>query len=167
MATDRSIIKAQQAGEFRTAATTSAIVDPIGEVAKIHTRSLTFQRIGTENAATNIAETVFGVVNRKSLVKTLKLQTIGAVANDATDYDKFYVYKRTSAGATQTLLGSWNTATAAQGATVALAAQSMTLTSTTADLTVTAGSVLTVHVGKFGAGKALTEFSITADLEEV
>ncbi len=167
MATDRSIIKAIWAGLFRTAATTTTIVDPIGEVAKFNTRSLSHQRNGTENAATNIAETVFGVVNRKSLVKSLKLQTIGAVANDATAYDKIIVYKRTSAGASQTVLGSWNTATAAQGATTALAAHSLSLTSTTADLTIAAGSVLTVHVGKFGNGQAIAEFSVTADLEEV
>ncbi len=106
------------------------------------------------------------MLNRKGYVKTIKGLTATAVANDGTDYDKIYVYKRTSAGASQTLLGSWNTATGSNGAISASVPFTFTLVDNS-DLSVDAGSVITYHVGKFGGGKALALATLTVDVEEI
>lgn len=161
--TDRSKIKDQEKGTYLTA---SGISDAAGEVEKIHCRPLTAVVHALENAATNVTERPVGVVKRLSKVKAINVVSPAAVANDATDYVKVYVYKYTSAGATQTLLGSWNTATAAQGAMTAYANHSLSLVAA-ATASVAAGSTLTFHVGKFGAGKVLGNCSVTVDLEEI
>ena len=146
----------------------SASADKVqAEVGKMHRRAFTIFRTGTENAATNVAETSFAVVPRKAQVKAIYLQSKASVSNSNTDHNKLYVYKRTSAGATAVLLGSWNTATAAQSAVTAFAANSLSLSSTSTDLAIDAGAVLTYHVGKFNAGQAMGEFSVTVDVEEV
>jgi hypothetical protein len=161
--TDRHKIKQYQRGTYRTI---SGITDPTGEVKKIHTRMLNIVRTGAENAATNVAEVSGGIVQRVSKLNALKFSSTAAVANDATNYNVLYVYKYTSAGASKTLLGSWNTATGAQGATVAFATNTITPVAAAA-ASIAAGSVITYHVGKFNAGQALANFAITLDLEEI
>jgi hypothetical protein len=159
--TDREHIKKQQAGSFDSL----GLSDRDAAVAALHTRSHHIFKSGTENAATNVAETAGFVLNRKAKVTSIKLLTATTVANDASDYDKIYVYKRTSAGASQTLLGSWNTATAAQGAITANIPAELDLVDNS-DLVVDAGSVITYHVGKFSSGKVLALATITVDTEE-
>ena len=163
MTTDRTKIKDQQKGEYLS---TAGIVDSAGEVEKLHTRSFSVAVHALENAATNVTERPVGIIKRLSKIKAISIVPPAAVANDATDYVKVYVYKYTSAGATQTLLGSWNSATAAQGAMTAYAKHSLSLV-TAAVASVSADSTITFHVGKFGAGKVLGNCSVTGDHEEI
>ena len=161
--TDRAKIKDQQKGVYLTAA---GISDASGEVESMHTKTFSTTVHALENAATNVTERPVGIIKRLSKVKAISIVPPAAVANDATDYIKVYVYKYTSAGATQTLLGSWNSATAAQGAMTAYAKHSLSLV-TAAVKSVSADSTITFHVGKFGAGKVLGNCSVTVDHEEI
>lgn len=165
--TDRTIVKKVRTGIYRTAASDTNISDPYTVAANDDARPYVISRNGSENAATNVAEEVGCTILRKAKVRAIKLSSATAVANDATNYLKIYVYKYNSSGGSQTSLGSWNTATAAQGATTAKASHSLSLTSTVADLTVDANSTISFHVGKFGSGQALANFSLTIDAEEV
>jgi hypothetical protein len=164
--TDRSIIKAFFKGLFRTAATSTAIVDSIGAAVDMDSRPYVMSRQGTENAATNVAETSGCVIERASKLRSIKLSSATAVTNSNNDHVVVYAYKYTSAGASKTLLGSWNTATAAQSATTAFAAHSLSLVGGTASV-LPAGSTISYHVGKFNAGQALANLALTVDVEEV
>lgn len=160
MPSDRQILKNQQAGALAS----SGAVDPNGEIVSYHTRANHIFKSGTENAATNVAETAGFRVRNKSTVKNIHLTTGTNVSNDATNYLRVYVYKRSSTGGSQTLLGSWNTATAAQGAITQWTPASFSLVNNT-DLDVDAGSCITYHVGKFGSGQTLALATITVELE--
>jgi ABC-type hemin transport system substrate-binding protein len=164
--TDRSIVKAFFAGLLRTASTSTQIVDPVGAASVMSTRTQHMSRVGSENAATNVAETAGCVVNRASVLKSIKLTSATAVTNSNTDHLVVYAYKYTSAGGSKTLLGSWNTATAAQSATTAFAAHSLSLVGGTAN-NIAAGSTISYHVGKFNQGQALANLALAVDLEEV
>lgn len=161
--TDREILKLQQAGALKTAGTTNAD----GAVAKAHSRTLGVEKFGTENAATGVSETVGRVVNNKSRLQGLKILTQTNIANDNSDNVKFTFSKRTSAGATQTTLGTWNTATSQQGAITKNVPASVTVVAN-ADAVIDAGSVLTYTITKGGSGQLVdnpTEFEF--ELEEV
>lgn len=166
MATDRSIIKDVLAGIFRTASTTTAIVDPKGAVADQNKRCYQAHRKGSENADTNIAETPFAVVKRASKVRSISAQVLSTVAGNATNYLVISVWQRTNSGATAALIGSWNTHTSAQSGLTAFANHQLSLG--TSNLAVAAGAVLTFSVGKVASGQtAIAEIALTADLEEV
>lgn len=161
--TDREILKFQQKGALATA---PGITNAADAVNSAHTRAYVITKYGTENAATNVSETPGFVVNRKARVKTAKFLTNTTIANVATDYDVIYLYKRTSAGASQTLLGSWNTSAAAVGGAItAHVPASLTLVDNT-DLDIDAGAIVTYLIGKFGAGKLVADATITVDCEE-
>lgn len=163
--TDRDLRKQQEAGQLGTM---TGVSDALAEVSKIHRRPLNFARTGSETGASNVAESPGGVVKRLSYLKAASLVAKSSVTNNATNYAKVYIYKYNSTAGSKTLLASWNTATAAQSALTAFRNHSLTLTSTTADLSVAADSVITYHVGKFGAGGAtLNTFSVTLDFEEI
>lgn len=164
--TDRKKIKDQQEGEYKTTAGISSAHDA---VVSMHSRYLNMSRTGSENAATNVAEVPGGIVHRLSRLRGAYLSADAAVANDSTDYDTVYLYKFASTGGALgagTLLASWNTHTSAQGAITANAKHSMSLVSAAA-ASIAADSVITYKVGKTAAGKVLTNFSITLDLEEI
>ena len=161
--TDRDKIKKQQEGDY---VTTAGISDAAGEVVKMHSRPYVIARTGSENAATNVAETPGCTIFRKSRIRDIRISSQDAVANDASHYDKVYVYKYTSAGGSKTLIGSWNTATAAQGAITAFASHSLDLVASEVD-EVDANSTITYHVGKTGNGQALNEFALSIDAEEI
>ncbi len=162
MATDREYLKQQQAGMLNT----TGAVNARPEVNSAHSRTFHIQKVGTENAATNVAETVALVVARKAQLSSAKYLTGTNVANDATDYSVVTLYKRTSAGASQTTVATYNTATAAQGAIVLQVPASFSAV-TNADATIAAGSILTYAVKKYGAGKLVDVGVIAVDLEEV
>lgn len=165
--TDRTIVKKVLAGIFRTAKTDTAISDPYTVASQQDRRPYVISHQGTENAATNVAEQSGCTIMRKTRIKAIRLSSGTAVANDASHYLKVYVYKYTSAGGSKTLIGSWNSATAAQGATTAFASHALSLTSTDADLNVDALSTISYHIGKTGNGQALASFGLTIDGEEV
>lgn len=156
--TDRELLKQQQAGALGT----TAASDPIAEVGSAHTKSINFLKLGTENAATNVAELFVGVVNRKSRVKTVKYVTATNTAADTTDYVVVKVFKGTSA----TLLASWNSHSSAQGAIVEKTASSFSVVSN-ADAIIAAGTPISYEVKKYGSGKVLDVGGFTVDLEEV
>lgn len=163
--TDRKKIKDQQKGYFVTAAGILAASD---EVNKIHTRTHAHFLLSGGSTTTNVAEKAFGFVKRRSQFKAGSWAPTGALTANATNYGILRVFKRTSAGASKTLVASWNTATGAQGTTVALADNALAATSTPADLTVAAGSVLTYEIEKFGAGGlTIGEMALAVDLEEI
>lgn len=163
MATDRAIVKERQAGQAEAYGLAAQATKNV--VADMHRRVLQVTKSGTENAATAVSETAAGVVPRKSRVVSIKWLG-GTVANDATDYVKITAYKRTSAGASQTALGSWNSATAAQGAITAQAPASLSLVSNS-DIEIDAGSSLTYAITKAGAGKDVGVGLLAFDLEEI
>jgi hypothetical protein len=164
--TDRSIVKKFFAGLLRTASTTTAIVDPLGAVADGHSRVYNMSRQGTENAATNVAEIAGCTIKRASQLKSISFSSATAVTNSNNDHVVVYAYKYTAAGGSKTLLGSWNTATAAQSATAAFGSNTLSLVGGSAS-TIAAGSTISYHVGKFGSGQALANLAVSVDVEEV
>lgn len=163
MATDREIWKDRQNGQAQAF---GLAADPrTGVVADVNRRTICAAKFGTENAATNVAEVACGVVNRKARCVSIKYTSVTAIANDATDYVHIKAYKRTSAGASLTLLGSWNSATGAQGATTASVPASLSLVDNS-DLDIAAGSPISYIITKFGAGKLVDVGSFTFDVEE-
>lgn len=157
--TDRQYLKAQQAGTLATSGATNAV----GEVSNAHSRTVNILKIGTENAATNVAEYFAAYVNRKSNVRSVNFMTATNVANDSTDYSVISVYQ----GASATLVASWNTHTSAQGKITQKVVAPLVLSSTAANLAVAAGTSLSYDVKKYGAGKAVDVGVIAIDLEEV
>ena len=162
MATDREFLKQQQAGMLNTTGAANARV----EVNSSHTRCHHIQKTGTENAATNVAETVALVVNRKANLSTLKFLTGTNVANDSSNYVFITVSKRTSAGASQTTIAYWNTHTSADNQITANVPASFNVVPNT-DATIAAGSIITYTIGKFGSGQAVAFGVMAVDLEEV
>lgn len=162
--TDRELLKLQQTGALGG---NSSVSNAVGAVAKAHTRTKSLLKYGTENAATAVAESVAGVVNNKSRLQSLKILTKTTIANNNTDHVLFTFSKRTSAGASQTTLGTWNTATAAQGAITANVPASVTVVANS-DAVIDAGSIVTYTIAKAGAGQLVDNPTVFAlELEEV
>ncbi len=113
--TDRARIKNQQEGVFLAAA---GMTDAHAATRALHSRGLQgAQKTGTENAATNVAQTpALGYQFRKVKVRGIGITTVSNIATNNTNYDVFKFYK-TVAG-TSTLIGSWNTHGGAQGSIV-------------------------------------------------
>lgn len=166
MATDREYLKRLQTGQFTSENLAS---NAVGEIVELHKRTRSFVKIGSENAATNVAETPLGRVYRKSKLHAASLTTATTnIAGNNSDYLVLTVYKRTSAGASQTALVSWNTHLGATGSLTLSVPATGTLTSTVADRDIAAGSVLSYALVKAGNGKALDPGSaIDLDLEEI
>ncbi len=161
--TDRAIIKERQVGQAQAYGLASSATDGI---AAVHTRSRDCLKVGTENAATAVAETVMFTVNRKSQFKTAKLLTNSGITANATHYLHLTVQKRT-AGAASVLIASWNTHTSAQGAITALVPASLSVVANSDSTTLAAGDILTYTVVKESLGRLLDQPSvITVDLEE-
>jgi hypothetical protein len=165
MTTDREYLKQAQSGHI---ASTGAAA-PITEVGYAHTRARDFMKTGSENAATNVAESAMFVVNRKSKLVAADLHVPSNVATSNTDYLTLKVYKRDSAGANQLLVASYNTHGGAQGAVTQWIAKDFSINTTSDTHVIAAGSVLTYEIVKGSAtGVALPTLSIFSfDLEEV
>lgn len=162
--TDRELLKLQQTGALGG---NSSVSNAVGAIAKHHSRTLNLAKFGTENAATAVAESVAGVVTNKGRLQTLKILTKTTIANNNTDHVLLTFSKRTSAGASQTTLGTWNTATAAQGAITANVPASVTVVANS-DAVIDAGSVLTYTISKAGAGQLVDNPTVFVyEIEEV
>jgi hypothetical protein len=160
--TDREIIKERQTGQVQSYGVAGSAKDA---VAATHTRSINCNKVGTENAATNIAETVICTVNRKSRLASVKYLTNSTVPGNATDSMLFTIAKRT-AGAAAVTVATWNTDTGAQSTITALVPASFPVVAN-ADAILAAGDILTYTVRKVAAGKLLDPAVFTVDLEEV
>lgn len=162
MATDRVYLKNQQSGMLQTTGASNAI----SEVSAAHSRTHHIQKTGTENAATNVAETVGLVLNRKVQISSVKLLTGTNVTNDTSNYAVITLSKRTSAGATQTTVATYNTHTNAQGAITLNVPASFSVVANS-DSVVAAGSILTYTITKAGSGQAVAFSVLAVDVEEV
>lgn len=162
--TDRELLKQQQAGQLATAGTGAS--DATLEITKAHTRTYHIQKTGTENAATNVAETYALVVNRKSVFKSAKFLTGTGSTQDASNYARLEISKRDGAGGSQVNVASYNTHNSGQGTITAAVPASFSVVAN-ADATIAAGSVLTYTIGKLGSGVAISTGVVAVDLEEV
>ena len=158
--TDRELVKLAQTGQAQSYGLAAA---PKTAVQALHTRSHHCFKTGTENAETNVAETVMFTVNRKGLPLVTKYVTNSGVAGNATDYVLITVAKRT-AGVAGGTVATWNTHTSAQSTITAMVP--ITLVAN-ADQTIAAGDVLTYTCRKVAAGKLLDPGVFTVDIEEV
>ena len=160
--TDRSIFKERQAGQAQGYGL--AALPTTGVVADMHRRQRDFAKVGTENAATNVAETVMFTVKRKSKVVAVEYTTGTNVATDNTDYVVFTISKRT--GATATTVATFNTHGGAQGAITQYIGADFSVVSNS-DSTLAADDILTYTIVKANSGKTIAIGTITVDLEEV
>lgn len=165
MATDREYLKRQQAGMLNTSGTTSDAVTVRSAVNAAHSRTHHIQKTGTENAATNVAETVGLVIARQAQLASAKYLTGTNVANDSSNYVVITLSKRTSAGASQTTVASYNTHTSAQNQITLNVPAAFSLVTNT-DSVIAAGSILTYTVNKYGSGQAVAVGVLAVDLEE-
>lgn len=155
MPTDREYLKYQQAGALVTTGAASGKA----EVGYAHSRQRSFAIFSSANAATNTAETPLGVVEFKSKLKSVKLTVPTTNIAAGTDYAHVKVYKRTAAGASQTLIAQYNTATGAQGA-VTLRVPADFAVIANSDSTLDAESLVTFEVIKGASGKAIDQYSM-------
>lgn len=162
--TDRQYRKYQEAGQLATTGASAAT----DEVAEIHKRTLREKIASSANAATNVSETLVGWLPRKAQLKEGKLTVPTTnVAADGSNYFHLKVYKRTSAGASQTLIAEYNTHTSADGAVTRLTPATLNLVDNS-DAVVNADSIVTYEVLKYGSGKAIDQYSmLELDFEEV
>lgn len=160
--TTREARKAQEA--IQLAGSLSNSDNSTLEIQRIHTRSRDCAKVGTENAATNVAETVMFTVNRKSK-PTVKYLTGTNSAQDASNYLVFTISKKT-AGASKTTVATYNTHNSAQGSIVKDIPASFSVVANS-DSTIAAGDALFYEITKVGTGVALAIGTITVDLEEV
>jgi hypothetical protein len=161
MATDRSIIKNTQRGTFRSAATSTAIVDPIGAVGELHEETFTFI---TFAAAPYVEQ---GIVMRKACrVKHAYLTSATTLSADATNNITATVAKRDGAGGSATTIGT-STTDVAGGALTAFTPKLVTIASSAAAeaaRTFAAGNVLTFKTADNGTTtEPLLSCSVTVE----
>lgn len=163
-ATDRARLKQLHRGQF---VTNNSASDPLGEVAEFHKRQRDVRKLGTENAATNMAETPALYVKRKSILRQLIGLVSANAATNNTNYAVINFYKRLgSNGGSQTLLASWNTHGGGQGTLTANLPGTFSLASSS-NCVIAAGSVITYEVIKTSSGVAIPSDSVfVLDLEE-
>jgi glucose-6-phosphate dehydrogenase assembly protein OpcA len=155
MATDRTLLKNFQKGQLLTAglSNSSSAVDYTHQ----HTRD--FLKTGTENAATNVAESPMHrtiSTSTRRIVGVVLLPTAN-VASDNTDYVVINFYKRISG--TSTRVAWWNTHGGANGALTGLSAHACNVVSNS-DKVVAGGAIMTYNIAKYGAGKAIDPLAV-------
>ncbi len=161
MATDREILKLQQVGSL----VTTEVTNPRTAVANQNKRSRSFTKLGTENAATNVASTLMFTVKRATRTDSMDYLTATNVASNASNYVVITVNKQT-AGAAATAVATYNTSPSAQGAiTTNIPAAFSVVTNT--DGSLAASDTLHYVVSKYGTGQTLDPGTITHDGEEI
>ncbi len=162
MATDREIIKERLAGQATTFGLASGAKDA---VSKIHRRSRDFVKVGTENAATNVATTLMFTVKRPTKTVAFTFLTGTNVAADNTNSVTFTISKLT-AGAGLTTVATWNTHAGAQGAITANVPANFSVV-TNSDGTLAADDTLHYGITKASSGTQVAIGTFTFDGEEV
>ncbi len=165
--TDRKKIKDFESGVYLGIDGISAVPTAIQE---IHTRPRTFTKTGTENAATNVAESPMFFLKNRSRNRPMTIVTTANVATHNTDYIVVNFYKRLSG--TSVRLGSWNTHGGAQGAMTALEPSRILTTATglvtNSDAEIATLSVLTYDIKKYGNGQEFPALSVFSfGMEEI
>lgn len=151
MATDRELLKEQQAG----ALVGKNASDPIGEVDRAHSRDQNWVKPSSENAATNVAETSVWAMERvKRQVARVALTVNSNVIADTSHYVVATVRKRDINGANGATIATWNTHNSAQGSLIALRVSPLTniRTNTDAQVDGNADEQITVDFIKVGNG---------------
>lgn len=143
MATDRSIIKDVLKGFFRTAATTTAIADPLGEVGRLNEETFTFI---TFAAAPYVEQGI--TMTKACRVKSIKLTSATTLATDGTNNITSTVAKRDGAGGAAGTIGS-HTSNVAGGALTAFTPRDVAISSAS-NATFAAGNVLTFKTADNG-----------------
>lgn len=164
MATDRELLKAQQAGAFAT----SGASDPIGEVGKLHTRYAFFDKASDDAmASTTTSETYTGVyVPVKSKLKSVKyVATTGGITANATNYATITVSKRDSAAGNKTTVATFASDTVSTDDVTQGVAKDMTLSS--ANVVIDAGSVITFEIAKAASGVIVRAGRFHLELEAI
>lgn len=157
--TDRKKIKDQQKGTYLTAA---GIDDADAAVTAMHTRTVCYPKVGTENADTNVAETLMFRVGRKSKPVVYYTSPVSATAN-ATHYTLLTVTRKT-AGVDAGIVATWNTHTSAQGAFTSNVPFAMVLNT---GVTLLAGDTLHYIKRTVADGRSVGVGSFTFELEEI
>ena len=169
--TDRTIAKKLFAGTMVPAVTDAPT---LASDRDSDTRDIT--KTGSENAATNVAETFTTTVFRKVRPRAISILTGTNIASDNTNYVVISFFKRENSGAgAQTLLGSWNTHGAAQkGITLGVPA---VIDKTTgfvdnSDMVISAShsapAVISYSIGKLGSGQSVAQYTtFSIDFEEI
>lgn len=164
MATDREILKAQQAGVLGTAGAS----DPIGEVGKMHRFSLLITKASADAmASTTTSETYTGLylpVKARLVACYLSVTATGITAN-ATNYATITVSKRDSAGANKTTVVSFATDTVTTDDVTTGVGKS--LTPTAANVICDAGSTFTYEIAKAASGVVVPPGTLTLIFEAV
>lgn len=152
--TDRQLLKMQQAGALGTTGAST----PIAEIGRAHSFPHSVPKSGTENAATNVAETPLCTVNFKGFVGTggvgtIKFMTNATATQDTSNYAVITVLKRTAGGAAVTV-ASWNTHNSAQGTITAWTPATLVAATANsgADATIAAGDALSYTITKAASG---------------
>ncbi len=159
--TDRELIKTQQAGSFDAI----PLATPVASLASLHSHSRDYTKVGTENAATNVAATLMFSVRRKSKVGGITYLTGTNVAADNTNSVYFTVSKMT-AGGTAVVVASFNTHAGAQGAITANVPAAFSVVQNS-DAILASGDSLHYTITKASSGTAVAIGTITTDLESV
>lgn len=163
MPSDRAIFKERQTGQAQTYGLANSN-SPSVVVADIHRRSLVVAKTGTENAATNVAETAACVVNRAARVRSVKYLGAANVAQSTSDFVVMTISKRT-AGGSATTVATYNSHNSAQGAITQYSPASFSVASNGAEA-LAAGDALTFTITKSGSGQAVGAGTFTVDVEE-
>jgi hypothetical protein len=166
MPTDRDKIKTQDESVLSSTGLTS-LKDA---VASRECRPYPFLKTGSENAATNVAESPIALAPHACKAKKIGIQAASNVTSNAANYMLIKFFHRTNA--VSTLFASWNTAPAAQGAlttsgpgVISTAATGLVANS---DANIPANAGLYYTIEKYGTGQALATLSaFTLWLEEI
>lgn len=164
MATDREIIKYRQAGQAQT----FGCSDPTGETAKIHTRYFEIKKTAADAMASSAtAETATPVAPcpEKCRVKKVVIRSNAILAADNTDYVTATVKYRDSTGGNAVTVAVYDSRAANNGALVAYAPTTLTLTD--ANIICAADGCFTLTVAKGGSGKVLDISTFTIHAESV
>lgn len=163
MATDREILKQQEAGQLCT----TAAVDPLGEVAKAHTMWIPISKASDDAmASTTTSETYTGaLLPVKTRIKSVSyIATTGGITADATNNATVTVKWRDSAAANPVTVAAY-TSDVAGGSVTQGAPKAFTLTA--ANVVVAAGGSLTLTIAKGGSGVVVRAGTIWVECEAV
>lgn len=166
MATDRALSKEQKQGALASVAGTAPILNPAQVVIDAESRDDGYLKTGTENAATNVAETQIGWLPRQGLLRSVRIIPPSNVANDNTNNVLFTVAVRSSpAYNVATTVATYNTSTQLQGALVSFTPGAAAIVPAAAQIP--ANAVLTLTITKGGSGQLVPALTtVHWDVEE-
>lgn len=150
--TDRTIIKNQQKGVFRT----SGMSDSDASVGKLHEETFSVLNV----AGSPLAEVVVsGLGGKAAIVKSIKAIPAATLATAASNYVTGTIYKRDGAGGAAVSIGSFTTNSSGGAQLTAFQPTSVTLTDSAKVLA--AGSIITYALVDNGT---TTEVAVTVDI---